>query len=105
MATGVTVIRLFKHWTTGCCEICVTPVPLLQAFQNGVCHFCSLNTDQVKNETVPNAHSFFTSQICLIAGVTIKDHTIWLTVVSLPTPVSHPPLGGWCLHTLGHNST
>jgi hypothetical protein len=108
LATGVTVIRLFEHQTTGCGKISVTvlvwdPSPLASSIPKWGLPFCSLKTDQVMNESVPNVHSFFTSQICLISGVTIKDR--WITGVSLPTPVSHPHLDGWSLHTLGHTGT
>jgi hypothetical protein len=84
-----------------CMCICATRVPLkLQGFQNCVCHFCSLKFDQAMHWHWSYAQSFFRSTLRLSAGVPNKDLTVLLTGASLPTPVSHPPLGGSCRHSV-----
>jgi hypothetical protein len=80
-------------------DICETWVPLLQCFQKGVYHFCSLKIDQVLNEPGAMLNTFLAGKLSLVMGILNRDPAIWLTGAIPPTPMSHPILGGSHLHT------
>jgi len=46
------------------------------------------------HETGAMHNPFFPGMYRLLVGGLNKDHAVWLTGASLPTPVSHHPLGG-----------
>jgi hypothetical protein len=70
-----------------CGQTCMFWVYLLQGFQNGGCHYCTLKIGRVKLESGAMLQSFS------LVWVSKKSSTVWVTGASLPRPVSYPQGG------------